>query len=260
MHVLYVYAFLQIIFEVLPISSSGSVLVWTTVLQNLFPLESMQCYVPDFDFLLHIPTFLVLAVFFFKEWFYYVRRLGAHKREWVALGLRCALADIFTATFYFFWKAYGKEFFPLGVGFLCTTLVLLSLKSVKSMRGTLVALTTFDAAVLGIVQGFSLLPGISRLAATFTAGVWLGYSPVAALWYSFLIQVPLIGCAVLQVVWHMWQQQAVPTYLTDPLLYAVTISASVVSFCLLSVLFAMVKRGSVWKFAWYTGLLTLFTW
>ncbi len=255
MQLLYVYAFLQIIFEALPVSSSGNVLLWTPVLQNLLQISSARSVLPDFDFLLHIPTLFVLALFFFREWIPFVIRIRKYKRTIVLFALRCLLADAITTAFYFFWKAEGTAFFPLWVGFLCTTIMLLSLYFYKGKNLPKV-FTYKDAALWGIVQGFALLPGVSRLASTFVAGVWMGYSYEQSFRYSFLLQIPLIGCAALKGLWEVYKKGGDPL-LCDSIFYVIVCVASVVAFCLLLFLSGMVKRKSVWKFAWYTAVLSI---
>lgn len=255
MQVLYVYAFLQIIFEALPISSSGNVLLLTPVLQNLFHLKQSECQPLDFDFLLHLPTLFVLMAFFFKQWVPYVTRFTKHKSAVWQFGLRCALADMVTAVFYYFRNWYGVAFFPLWCGFVITTLLLLSLLCVKR-KPFVQGLTYRNALVLGAVQGCALLPGISRLASTYVVGVWLGYSPERSFYYSFLVQIPLIGAAVLKALWQVSQQPLDPLFV-DPVFYGIVLSASCVAFCLLWLVFGMVKRTSVWKWAWYTGVVSV---
>ena len=84
----------------------------------------------------------------------------------------------------------------------------------------------------------------------------MGYSYEQSFRYSFLLQVPLIGCAILKGLWGVYQQGGDPL-LGDSTFYGIVCVASVLAFCLLSFLSGMVKRKSVWKFAWYTGLLSI---
>ncbi len=256
MTVLYMYTFLQIIFEALPVSSSGNLLVWIPLLQNLFDLTFYQSSPPDFDFLLYIPTFFVLTAFFFKEWVVYLWSFSLHKRRLYHLGFSCALADLCTAIFYFFLKDRVGASFPLALGFLCTTALLFSLRWHKNGNQKPQDLSLKDGVILGIIQGVAVLPGISRLASTFVGGVWLGYSYHQSLRYSFLIHIPLMVCAIVKACIGVFQYPA-DFFLLDRYFYMVLLMASVIAFCFLHFLSAMVERRSVWKFGWYTGLLSL---
>ncbi len=60
---------------------------------------------------------------------------------------------------------------------------------------TIESLSTRDAALIGVAQASALVPGVSRSAATITAGVHLGLDWVAAARFSFLLSVPAIVLA-----------------------------------------------------------------
>ncbi len=255
MHVLYVYTVIQIIFESLPVSSSGNVLLWMPVLQKFLGLKPIENVLPDFDFLLHIPTLFIIGLFFFRSWSSRLLRIPSTFPRLVVVAGCCVLADTMTVVFYFLWKAVGTAFFPLWVGFLSTTFLLASLYFF-SWKGKKSRLNYRDACLIGVVQGISLLPGISRFASTLVAGIWLGYSPEKACKYSFLIQVPLLGAAFLKGLWSLAHASTYAPF-DEPPFYLVVIGATVVSFCVLSYVFGMVKRKTIWIFAWYTALLSV---
>ncbi len=255
MHVLYVYTVMQIIFESLPVSSSGNVLLWIPVLQKFLDLKSSEYVLLDFDFLLHIPTLFIIGLFFFQVG---VPRLAPMYRRYSRLVMLtgcCVVADTATVSFYFLWKAVGTTFFSLWVGFLCTTVVLASVRffPLKQKKNEL---SYRDALILGVVQGIALLPGISRFASTLVVGIWLGYSYEKSFMYSFLIQVPLLGAALVKGLWSLAHAQTYAPF-NEPAFYVVLLGASAVSFCVFLYVFAMVKRKTIWVFAWYTALLTV---
>ena len=255
MHILYVYTVMQIIFESLPVSSSGNVLLWMPLLQKFLGLKPIVNILPDFDFLLHIPTLFIIGVFFFRSWASCLGGIHSAFSSLVVVIGCCALADTMTVFFYFLWKALGTEFFPLWVGFLCTTFLLVSLRffswPLKKSH-----LHYRDACVLGLVQGIALLPGISRFASTLVVGIWLGYSYEKACKYSFLIQVPLLGAALLKGLWSLAHAATYAPF-DDPFFYVVAVGATIVSFCVFSYVFDMVKHKTIWIFAWYTALLSV---
>jgi undecaprenyl-diphosphatase len=51
------------------------------------------------------------------------------------------------------------------------------------------------ALVVGLVQCFALVPGISRSGVTVVAALWMGLRPVEAAAFSFLLSIPAIGGA-----------------------------------------------------------------
>lgn len=69
-----------------------------------------------------------------------------------------------------------------------------------------------DYALIGIVQGVAVLPGISRFGMTLCVGLWRGLSWYEALKFSFLLSLPTIlaanGLAALEIYGQGW-----PTHL-----------------------------------------------
>jgi len=60
----------------------------------------------------------------------------------------------------------------LGVGFLVTTILLISTRWAKA--GEAPGLPAWGALLIGVVQGLALMPGVSRSAATIAVALWLG--------------------------------------------------------------------------------------
>lgn len=59
------------------------------------------------------------------------------------------------------------------------------------------------ALIIGIAQGFAIIPGISRSGSTIAAGVFSGLKREVALRYSFLLSIPaILGAFVLQLATH----------------------------------------------------------
>lgn len=65
---------------------------------------------------------------------------------------------------------------------------------------------TGDAAVIGVAQAISILPGISRSGSTIAAGMRRGLSRPTAARFSFLMSVPIIFGAVLAQIPDMLKQ------------------------------------------------------
>lgn len=84
---------------------------------------------------------------------------------------------------------------PIVGAALLGTGVLLGLGIPASRRARRETVTVPDAVVVGLAQGLSLLPGISRSGATVAAGLFRGLSPASAARFSFLLSIPAIGGA-----------------------------------------------------------------
>jgi hypothetical protein len=62
-------------------------------------------------------------------------------------------------------------------------------------------MTYVDAAVIGVVQGFAVLPGLSRSASTIAFGLLLGFAARWAADFTFLLAIPaIVGAAGLEIV------------------------------------------------------------
>lgn len=196
----------QIIAESFPISSSGHCALLLGWAKFLYPTHhifsiAQQEYI---NHLLHLPTLIIIALVFYQQWSNLLKVLCVRPALVIKIGFLSFIAAAVTSFFYFVLHVQRFDL-PLGLGFLITAGMLASLNWCKQNN------TKFNcskAFMLGIVQGCALLPGISRLGATYVAARWLGISGRRAIEISFLIQVPLmlgafaLGLPRLITEWH----------------------------------------------------------
>lgn len=212
----------QIAVESLPVSSSSHVR-----LAELFFCNSgrVMSLLPEyFDHLLHGPTVLIVALFFWREWFAllvllyraiifrlkngYVRermhRLFRIIYKLIGLVFVCsvlpALALYGIAKPYLAGTVYADSLWVVLVGLFITMGALLSLRFLphRFKLGVSRPLTIKSMFILGAVQALCLLiHGMSRFASTYVAARWLGFNNRRALHVSFLIEIPLISVAFL---------------------------------------------------------------
>ena len=109
-----------------------------------------------------------------------------------------------------------------------------------------------DALLIGIVQSFAILPGLSRSGSTIAAGLLLGLNRQAAATFSFLLAIPAIGGATLVEVLDLVKGDAAtaagPAMLN---LSIATFIAFVVGLCSLILLVRLVLAGKLQYFAYY---------
>ena len=106
------------------------------------------------------------------------------------------------------------------------------------------------AFILGAVQGLALLPGISRLASTFVAARWLGYSDKRALLVSCMIQVPLILAAFARSVYHLHSYNMWHCFVSWPVVVTILL-ATVLAAGALWLVKKTAHEHRLWLFAWY---------
>jgi undecaprenyl-diphosphatase len=89
----------------------------------------------------------------------------------------------------------GLIFLVMGIGLILTGIFLLFQKGVK-MRGR-EEVTWRDGVLTGLLQGLSVLPGISRSGTSTTGLIWRGFDSESSFHLSFLLSIPTVLLAEL---------------------------------------------------------------
>jgi len=193
---------IQGIAEFLPVSSSGHLLIS----RNLMDLGEVPVL---FDVLLHVATLIVVLIVFREKVIALFRSLG----RWIAR--RSDESDksnlnmiilIFVATF--FTGGIGVviselSFFEnpkvVSVFFLVTALILWTTRYAKPKKDY-ESLGWKEGVLLGVAQGFGVIPGISRSGITISTGLIGGINRDKAGEISFIISIPaILGALVLEL-------------------------------------------------------------
>lgn len=162
-----------------------------------------------FDLVVHVGTLVSIVVVFWSSLLRVIGGILKDSYSWAAmdgktsteklylrLALLCVLSVFATAVVGFTLKAGFERVFayPLAVaGTLTLTGVLLWLSDRLARRPLgLRKITPRIAAVIGIAQGFALLPGLSRSGMTITFGLFSGLKRRWAAEYSFFLAIPTI--------------------------------------------------------------------
>ena len=185
--------------EFLPISSSGHLVLFQRVLGFRGP-DLL------FDTFLHAGTLGAVCCVFRRDLVSMGRALlsrdmnAPHGR----LLLLILLGTIPTALIGFAFRGLFERLFSAvlvaGVMLLVTGLLLFVADRVGSNGEAPRQLGRRGAFLIGIVQGLSLLPGLSRSGSTISTGIFLGVERSVAAQFSFLLSVPSIaGAMIFQV-------------------------------------------------------------
>ena len=264
----------QIIFESLPVSSSGHVML-TSILAKKFG-QNQEFYFSDLlDPLLHIPAFIAIALTFYRDWMPLFRKLlqavtrlftkqkTTHSQQKLLfiflkiLGL-IFLADIATSIFYFFFKVLFKNSLTsqspqiLLLGFCCTTLILISLLIKQKVFLTKPEpLNLKKALILGVIQGLAFVPGISRFASTYVAGCWLNLGTRRAFQISFLLHLPLIiADALFHGIVPIFKNPTLLSIFSKNFIFIALIS-TIITTLLLMFTYKLALKGRLWLFSFY---------
>jgi len=182
--VLFLLCIVQGLTEFLPVSSSGHLLL----IEQIFGIES--------NFLL-LNLFLHLATLFAVLYIYRKTVLDLIKRPLQPLTYKLILSTIITALIAYAYKTLNINayvFSLYGPCFVFTSIVLFVAS--KYQKNAVIfkqkEVSTKCALVVGIVQGFAVLPGISRSGSTISSLILMGNDEKEASKFSFLLSIPII--------------------------------------------------------------------
>ncbi|HAW49590.1 TPA: undecaprenyl-diphosphatase UppP [bacterium] len=236
--------------EFLPISSSAH-LVITPALLNI-PFPSIF-----FDVVIHLGTLFAVIVFWFRR----IKNITIsifrfEKNDDARLGFLIIIGTIPTVIIGFLFKDILDRLFesPIEVAcFLLITGVLLFLTRFTKERKE--RMNILDAIIIGIFQGFAVVPGISRSGACISAGLFLGLKRKFAFDFAFLLSIPAIFAAFTLELKEVLEGK-------EPVFLFPYIAGFIVSFIVglicLSLLARIVRKGKIHYFAYYCFLFGLF--
>lgn len=252
-------ATLQGITEFLPVSSSGHL----RLLEHWAGVHGPQTLL---DVCLHFGTLLATMAVYRKEvaalllgaW-RWVRREASYRDDPVVrLGGLLILGTIPTGLLgVFAGQLFESEMSSVGwVGtFLIINGLVLMTSRWAERRGQVrnrEQLCARDALIIGTVQGFAVLRGISRSGSTITVALWLGVERSTAAAFSFLLSIPAIcGALVLQLS----GESIHALDLSIPELLVVVGVSALVGFLALKLLLKVIDRGAFYRFAPYCIIL-----
>lgn len=223
--------------EFLPVSSSGHLVV----LQHFFGLEKDILFL---DISLHMGTLAALLSFFFKD------IISVSKKP--ALLGPIALATLATGIIGLGFKSIFESFFTnialVGVFLFINGIILLLSQRTKDRQRDV---RPADGALMGIVQGLAIAPGISRSGATIVTLLSRGISREEAFRFSFLASIPaVLGAFLLELKQISW-----PETLDMPSLLAGVAAAYLCGVLSLAWLAKIVKTKKIHYFGAYCILL-----
>lgn len=246
--------------EFLPVSSSGHLVLFEQIMagfshQDLF-----------LDIMLHIGTLVAVVVFcrsevamLFRALFHFQRQpRDQREHEERRLLFAVIFATIPTAIIGLLIKLtivdQFSNYFFLAATFLVTTI---ALGFSNRLQGQGTQLSTKSALFIGIVQGFAVLPGISRAGVTIVAGQATGLERSRAARFAFVISIPaIIGAALLSIL----DVTNLPNFNTSLIfsLLCGMMSAAIVGYLSLVLLTKIIEKAKLSYFAFYTAAVSIF--
>jgi len=236
----FILAVVQGITEWLPVSSSGHLVITQKLLGVNPPLI--------FDVMLHVGTLIVVLTVFRKDIAEiikaFVRRDFETEEGKLALFIVVGSVPIAIIgfVFYDFLKSLFSNLLAVGLALLITGCVLFfSEKRIGNRK-----IGILDSLLIGLAQGVTIIPGISRSGVTLATGLLRRVDKATAFKYSFLLSVPaIIGATIMES-----KELAVANVDMTPLFLGATISM-IVGYASLKLLQKIVMNEKFHLFAYY---------
>lgn len=244
--------FVQGVTEFLPVSSSGHL----KLLQYFLGMQDLDQYIL-FDLICHLGTLLAIVIIFSRQIV-----------DLIATNTTC-LKQVFLGTLPLFplvfimkpIKAIYAEPSYLGFCFMITAAILFlgvyfgRLRPAREQHQH----RWRDALAIGAWQAAAILPGVSRSGSTISGARLLGWSPMQAVTFSFLLAIPaILGGTILEGI-KLWRHPETVAYL--PIAHYIT--GFIVSFAMgmvsLRLLIRIATHDKFAYFAWYCLFLGLAT-
>jgi undecaprenyl-diphosphatase len=118
-------------------------------------------------------------------------------------------------------------------------------------------LTVGHGITFGLAQAMALIPGVSRSGGTITAGLFMGYTRVAAARYSFLLAIPAVLGSGLYEAYKAFKGGVKGAQVSWPPTILSTVIAFAVGLAVIAWLLRYLSRGSFVPFVVYRILLGL---
>jgi undecaprenyl-diphosphatase len=254
--------------EFLPISSSGHLIIF----QHIFGLREAELL---FGISVHLGTLAAVIVFLREELISMLTavfkgigqlrhpqlfwRTGWQDRD-IRLAFLIVIGSVPTAILGLLFKQVAETLFStlliVGIDLIITGLLLWMTRRFQKTGRSMDTLSIRDALIIGTVQGFAIMPGISRSGSTISAGIFLGINHELAARFSFLLSIPAVfGATLLSfkdfmeaggMAWQTWLAGA--------------LASGIVGYLSLKLLILIVKKGNLFSFApycWLTGLIAI---
>ena len=241
--------------EFIPISSSGHLVLVPWLLN--WPEPGLV-----FDTIVHWGTLLAILAVFWRDivalaraWAGSLVERNLHQPE-ARLAWLIIVGTLPAALMGFLWEDFFESLFispgRVAALLLVTGGILALSERLGGRRRSMGDLGWLDSVLIGLAQGLSIAPGISRSGATIAMGLLRGVKREAAARYSFLLATPIIfGAGLLQLI-ELFQAGAGEAYW--PPLIVGFLAAAISGYVCIRFLLTYLQRGRLYVFAAYCWL------
>ncbi|MEP7291148.1 MAG: undecaprenyl-diphosphate phosphatase [Chloroflexota bacterium] len=190
--------------EFLPISSTGHLIVAVALLKPNFS----AALAGTFEIFIQLGAVLAVVAFYRADLWQQVKTVRTDKRTqhfWVALVIACIPAALLAFALRNFIKTTLFSPIVVAISLIVGGVAILLLERMLAKRrqaditasDALMDVSYRQALVIGLIQGISLIPGVSRAAASIFGGMLMGLNRETATRFSFYLAIPTLGGATI---------------------------------------------------------------
>ena len=187
--------------EFLPVSSSGHIVISSAFYKILTGAEIVVTNEEIFfDILIHLSTLFAVIIYFFGDIknilsnFYTAAKEKNYKSDNFLFVIYILIATFITGVFGLFTKEAAHNLtenpFIVSIFIIITGCVLLISEKIKKDENKKTDIKT--ALVVGLFQGFAVMPGLSRSGMTISSAMFMGLKRFDAARFSFILSIPII--------------------------------------------------------------------
>lgn len=248
--------------EFLPVSSSAHLVIVSFLLRWSFPADQVF----PFGVLVQLGTLLAVIVYFYKDlwnilkaFFTAIFKGKPFSDPQARLGWYLILATIPAGILGVLLKSKVESVFQSvtwTAAFLIVTAIFLFIgEKVGKRNRDLTSINWKDSLWIGLWQGISIFPGISRSGATITGGLTRNYDRTSAARFSFLMSIPVMLAAGAYSVKDLLHVSGLSAFL--PKILVGTLVAAVVGFFAIHFFLKLIAKHSLLWFALYCAVFGL---
>lgn len=187
--------------EFLPVSSSGHIVLSSAFYKMLTGADIIVTNEEIFfDILIHLSTLFAVIIYFLGDIknilsdFYTAAKEKNYKSDGFLFVIYILIATFVTALFGLITMEAAHNLtenpFIVSIFIITTGFVLLISEKIKTKGKNKINLKT--ALVVGLFQGFAVMPGLSRSGMTISSGMFMGLKRFDAAKFSFILSIPII--------------------------------------------------------------------
>lgn len=187
--------------EFLPVSSSGHIVI-SSAFYKMFTGAEIVVTNEEifFDILIHLSTLFAVIIYFFGDIknilsnFYTAAKEKNYKSDNFLFVIYILIATFITGVFGLLTKEAAHNLtenpFIVSIFIIMTGCVLLISEKIKKDENKKTDIKT--ALVVGLFQGFAVMPGLSRSGMTISSAMFMGLKRFDAARFSFILSIPII--------------------------------------------------------------------